>query len=318
MDNKTQYRQFCQSEQSIPLFSQPWWLDSVCGDRWDVCLVFEDQQIIASMPYLAVRKLGFTFIIQPPITQALGPWIKPQKGKSCSQLARQKKLMFALIEQLPAFAYFKQSWHYSQRNWLPFYWQNFQQTTRYTYVIDNLSNLNEVWHNFHTNYRNKIKKAEKIVSIKEDYDPSDFYDLHCQVFARQNTHTSFSKPFFMKHHNAIQTHHAGKIFYAQDAAGRVHSALYLIWDKQSAYVHIIGEDPQLRSSGAGILLIWHTIQYSKTNRALNCYDFEGSVIESIEAVRRNCGGIQKPFSSIYKINSPLVKLFYLSQSLFKP
>lgn len=39
-EKKELYRKLCEQEPSIPLFSQAWWLDAVCGEAaWDVALV---------------------------------------------------------------------------------------------------------------------------------------------------------------------------------------------------------------------------------------------------------------------------------------
>jgi hypothetical protein len=44
------------------------------------------------------------------------------------------------------------------------------------------------------------------------------------------------------------------MFFAQDAEGRIHAALYLVWDASYAYYLLGGADPRLRGSGAQSLL----------------------------------------------------------------
>ena len=40
MTSKEKYIIFAESEANLPIFSKPWWLDSVCGiDDWDVAIV---------------------------------------------------------------------------------------------------------------------------------------------------------------------------------------------------------------------------------------------------------------------------------------
>ena len=51
MTKKELYRKFCADEESLPIFSKDWWLDAVCGDDWDVCLVEKEGQILATLPY---------------------------------------------------------------------------------------------------------------------------------------------------------------------------------------------------------------------------------------------------------------------------
>jgi hypothetical protein len=78
---------------------------------------------------------------------------------------------------------------------------------------------------------------------------------------------------------------------------------------------MVGEDPNLRKSGAGILLIYESIKFTKEVLGLNCYDFEGSMIESVEEVRRSCGGVQTPYFSVSKTNSRLLKCWQALECL---
>ena len=99
---KKKYRELCEKEPTIPLFSKDWWLDSVAGsDNWDVALIETGGKIVASMPYVIKKKYGLTFLIQPPLSQTLGPWIRETDAKLANQLSREKDLMQALIEHFP-------------------------------------------------------------------------------------------------------------------------------------------------------------------------------------------------------------------------
>ena len=71
-------------------------------------------------------------------------------------------------------------------NWLPFYWKGFVQHTMYTYVIQDISDLNEVFSNFKSTVRNKIRKAEQLVKVEISEDIEAFYRLEKMTFNRQN------------------------------------------------------------------------------------------------------------------------------------
>lgn len=76
MKNKYKYRQFCEKETTIPIFSQAWWLDAVAGDYWDVCVVEKGDQILATMPYVVKKKFGLTLLMQPQLTQTINSKIQ--------------------------------------------------------------------------------------------------------------------------------------------------------------------------------------------------------------------------------------------------
>lgn len=316
LDRQKKYRALCDQELSIPLFSQAYWLDATAGEgEWDVALVFEKDQIVATMPYVLKKKFGFTIITQPILTQSLGPWLRPSVAKYSRQLGLQKKRIQELFDQLPKFDHFQQSWHHSLTNWLPVYWMGFQQTTRYTYIIKDLDNLDYILSNFDSSYRNKIKKAEKIVAVKYDLPIDYFYKINELTFDRQNVKVPYSLDFIRKHDEILSKIDRRKILYAQDKDGRIHSALYLTWDATCSYVHMVGEAPDLRSSGAGIFLILEAIKYTSNVLGLKCFDFEGSIMENVEPVRRDCGGIQVPYFSISKTPSRILKTALFLSSL---
>ena len=308
-NNKNMYTYLCMEESTISIFSQPWWLNSIVGeDNWDVCVVEKNGQVIASMPYVMKNKLGFKLCSMPKLTQTLGPWIRPSTAKYANQLSRQKKLMNELIKQLPAYSYFLQKWHYSQTNWLAFYWQGFQQTTAYTYVIDDLSDLDKVWSGFRENIRCDIRKASNRFNLIIDNQSTinDFLQLNKQVFSRQNKDLPYSEEFITNLDCTLRENKASKIFIAVDDKGQKHAGVYLIWDKKSAYYLMGGGDPELRSSGATSLCMWEAIKFAST--VTNKFDFEGSMIKPVECFFRAFGARQVPYFIITKTPSILLRL----------
>jgi len=106
--NKKKYKEFCQKELDLPVFSKDWWLDTVCGvDNWNVVLVEKDNKIVASMPYFTTKKAIFNIISMPILTQTMGVYIKYPKGqKYYKKLSWEKEMMTTLIGKLPNVDYF--------------------------------------------------------------------------------------------------------------------------------------------------------------------------------------------------------------------
>lgn len=306
---KEKYRSFCRTE-DLPVFLQDWWLDTVCGDHWDVVVIEQSNEIVGVMPYHISSKAGMKLLNMPLLTSFLGPWIRyPQGQKYASRISHETDVLKKIVEQLPAFAFFRQRFHYSITNWLPFYWAGFEQTTRYSYMIE-LNDIERTFNELKSSVRGKIRKAEELVSVTDGRSVEDFYKLFSQTFERQRLKPPVSLDYLKKIDAALTLRNQRKIFFAVDPQGRIHSALYLIWDNASAYVHMIGENPELRNSGAGSLLIWKAIQYTKNTLRLNTFDFLGSMIEPVETVRRAFGARQVPYFQLKKVNSFPLKLFF--------
>ncbi|MDJ0617905.1 MAG: GNAT family N-acetyltransferase [Calothrix sp. MO_192.B10] len=278
------------------IFQQPWWLDALSPNQWSEVSVKKNQEVVARFPYVIKKKYGLTVITQPPLTPILGPWLKPSNAKYAKQLAEQKELMTLLIEQLPKYDYLISAFHYSIENWLPFFWCNFSQTTSYTYVLENLKDLDEIWAGFRENIRREIRKAKKQVVIRTDLDIERFLEISSLTFQRQDKSFPYSSELVKRLDAACVKQEARQIFFAEDAQGRIHAAIYVIWDENSAYYLMGGGDPELRKSGATSLLMWEAIKFAA--KVTKKFDFEGSMIEPIERFFRAFGGRQVPYLKV--------------------
>ena len=301
-NKKEKYRQFCRKEDKLTIFSRDWWLDAVCGENnWDVALMEKEGKIIASLPYYLKKDFRSNIITMPLLTQTMGPYILyPEFQKAEKRLSYEKEVMDNLIGQLPDFTLFIQHFNYSITNWLPFYWQGFKQSTRYTYIIDDLTNLDSVFGNFSHAKRKNIKRAEETVSIHFDLPANDFYQNHKLTLKKQNEKILYEYDLFQKIYSSCYQHNAGKTIYAVDKKGNIHAALFVIWYAESAYNLISTIDPDFKNSGSASLLVKEIIKYlsGKTKK----FDFEGSMIEGVERSFRQFGAKQVPYFLIYKDN----------------
>lgn len=314
---KNKYRILCDEEPTIPIFNQAWWLDSVAGDNWAVVLVEKGGRVQAALPYTLNKRLGLTMIIQPLLTQHLGPWLRANQGKMTRVLAREKDLLQALYKQLPSHSYYAQNWHYACANWLPLHWLGYEQTTRYTYRINQIDDFDVLWSGLDTNIRTDIRKAtnKEQVEVKTDLSIDDFLSLNKKVFARQGMVLPYSEDLVRRIDSAARFRNAGKSFIAVDDKGRHHAGVYIVWDSNSAYYLLGGGDPDLRNSGATSLCMWEAIKYAST--VTKSFDFEGSMIEPIERFFRAFGAVQTPYFSISKTNSKALKFYRCVRGLIR-
>lgn len=300
MNNKATYRQFCSTQSDLPIFSQDWYLDAVCeGGDWEVIIIEKGGQIAATLPYFLKCKGPFSYVTMPHLTKFLGPHIIARYRAT----KHEAKLIQQLIEQLPSLAYFRQNLHYRYTNWLPFYWKSFQQQTAYSYHLSPLNDLTQVYNNIQADYRRqKIAKAETEfdLQLKTDLAIQDFHQVAAQSYQRQKLDFPVSISFLEKLAQATTKHQSGQCFFAVDQEGYIHSAAFLLWDQEAAYLLMIGDDPNYRSSGAGIWLVWQLIQYTSQTLGLNTFDFLGSMIQPIERVRRQFGARQVAYSSVWQ------------------
>lgn len=300
MSNKEKYKIYCNSNSEIPIFSQPWWLDAVCGkDKWDVYLYTKGDSILASCTYFLNSEKTKT--IKPIVTQNNGLIINyPINQKIVSRLDYEERVIdnfCDFIETLNLKKY-EQQYHYRFTNWLPFFWREYREITRYTYVIDDTSNMENVRNNYSSKIRNKIKKAKNILTVKEIDDKELFYKINKLTFDRQEKEIPYSYDFFSNLYDECKKKNCTKLLYAIDEKNRVHSVAMIVWDNSSVYYLLNGTDPELKQFQGNALLIDKSIEIA--SNLGKKFDFEGSVIKGIEQSFRQYGGIPKPYFRIFK------------------
>lgn len=303
-DSLEEWDRFVDESPQGCIFCRSWWLKAVCPDGFQILTLRRGERIIAGMPLPVSRKWGYTAISMPPLTQTLGILLEPPTSEKYeAKLSKEMEIVSNFIEVMPKFGYFSMNFNYNFTNWLPFYWARYQQTTRYTYVIDDLTDLDKVFANFAHSKRKNIKKAEQLVTVRNDLFPDDFYANHAMTLGKQGESIGYNYDLFRAIHNAAIENSAGKIWYAIDEHENIHAAIFVVFDSKSAYYLISTIDPEYRTSGAATLLLRDAIawvsQYTKR------FDFEGSMIRGVEHSFRRFGAVQTPYFSIARDNRPL-------------
>ena len=308
------YRRFCaEAPADFPLFMQDWYLDAVCeGGDWDALVLEKAGRVVAVWPYFLKKKFIWTYVAMPPLARMLGPYIVQGRRN----LRKEPGLMEELIDQLPPrLAAFEQDFPYQVNNWLPFFWKGFQQSTRYSYILK-INDLDKSWSHISADYRNqKIPRAQQQVVVKTGGTLAEFIQIHNSSFVQKGLKVPVATDVLTRLDAALAERSRREIFMAIDQkTGAVHSVGYLAWDNQSAYLLMAGDDPKLRASGAGILLIWEMIRYTHEVLQLPMFDFLGSMVRPIERVRRQFGAAQQPYFRLRRAWSPL---FRVGKMLFR-
>jgi len=308
--NKHKYIEFSK-EQVLPLHLQPWWLDAVCAEgRWEVALSFDGSgKIDGALPYYLSGSWLRT-IRMPPFSDYAGIWLrfpdtpgmKPERHYDI-----ETRIVSSLCAQLPQVPYYDQSFYPEFENWLPFYWQGYRQTTRYTYLLAPGTSIEALYEDFRSSLKKDLRKAERSVEISQSDSLEDFYAVYEQSFSRQNKAPTQSLHNLIGLDAAAAKHQCRRVYLARDREnGALHAGLYVVWDDRQAYLLLSGADPALRASGALFLLQWQAIQ-DFTAKGLRV-DFCGSVLPKVENALRAFGAERKEYYRIYKAGNRFWRL----------
>lgn len=309
MSNKALFKQFCKDNKSLPCFFNYTYYQAIYGNNWEVIIIAKSGIITGIMPYVIRKNKGFNVITPEFLFPYQGIWINyPANQKYTTKLGFEKEVISALIEQIPSVALFRQQFHTGFTNWLPFFWKDYKQTTRYTFMLDTSSPLEIIYANFQNNIRREIQKAEKTLFLEEAISINELYQLKVLTYKEKNNSTY---PVSLKKletiYNYFNVHEKGKIILAKDENNSIHAAIFMVWDENSVYYLQGASNPSFKTSGATSLLLWEAIKKTVFLKIKN-FNFEGSMVENVNRYFTNFGGKQTPYFEVSKTNNVLLKL----------
>ena len=305
MNNKVIYRSLCETHKEIPLFLQAWWLDATSKENWDVIFAKIHDEIVGFFVFSYQKKLGKTIVTNLPLTQYSGPFIFYPTNLNKSDIhSFENKVYTSIIEQLDSknIDFIEINCHHSFKNWQQFFWSGYKQTTKYTYILENISNKETLLKEMSYSQRAKrIKKAKNDYYFSLELSAEEFYDFYKSNLKDLDKTIFYSKDFFLKLYNAAKERNQGQIISIYSKDNELLAALWTIWDSEFAYNMIMTSDKKKKCSEGTTLLIWETIDFLK-DKTKN-YDFEGSMIKGVALRNQSYGATALPYHSISKSNS---------------
>src|ERR1700677_3849422 len=294
------YEELVKRSPQRSLFVHRWWLDAVAPGMYEILEIKQGDGIQAAWPIVYRNSDGAKHVCMPALTQKLGILFAPSAAKPAEPQSRHRELATELIERLGDTASFHQNFHENFTDWLPFYWQGYTQTTRYTYVLGDISDLTSVWNGMRPNHRRDIQRATRLgIRIIDSLDMAKFLELNRKTFHRQGREPLASDELILRLDRACCANAGRKIFAGIDSQGRIHAAVYIAWTNDTAYYLMGGSEPDLRKSGAQLLALWEAVIFASS--VVKRFDFEGSMLQQVEHGFRGFGARQLPYSSITKV-----------------
>ena len=315
-NNKVDYIKLCESELSIPIFMQNWWLDAVCDEKegltWDVALSRDKNgKIVAALAYAVRKKWGLTLITVPYLTKFTGIWqTPPPYSTHYENNHEEQNRLKDLISQLPHFHRLTLNLNTDLLDWSPFYWAGFSQTTRYVQVLDSGENKDVLYKNLNRGTKRSIKKADEHFTIVEKNDFDTFIKLNTAVFERQNMQNITPLSIWHNLEHMLSEKRQRRIYFSLDKNGVAQGAFYMIWDKNTAYGLASGLTETGRTHGAMSQLTWQAIS-DAADMGLS-FNFLGSMIPSIEAFLRGFNAVKKPYFVLTKSKNRFIEIVFNS------
>lgn len=285
----------------VSVYMQPWWLDIVAKNSWDV--VFCEKGGIVQGLFIYVYKRNFfgETITMPSLTKYHGIKLYyPKNQKLAKKYSFEHKVVAELLAKIPKVKSFIQTFSPSFTNHLSLYWSGYEQTTKYTYKLPTESfDLELIWSGFSENIRREIRKAEKKIIVSLCGTPNDVLDVNQKLFLRKSMSLPFDGQIYLELVQASLERGQGCVINAVDNNNHI-AASWFVWDDKCVYYQGGGAIDDYVNSGVMSLVIWEGIKLAHS-KGLE-FDFEGSMIPSIERFFRSFGAVQTPYFCIQKEN----------------
>lgn len=298
--DKEKYKHWMSTNQvGIPIFYHPWYLDIVCyKGEWNVVLSMNNEVVEGILVYYQTKKYFHNAIIMPPLTPFLGIWLpEVTSEKEVYKNRKENKIVSDLVQAIPSnIVMYIQSHPTTFKNWLPYYWRGYDQTTRYTFIIPDLSKWSK--EDLATNVRNKINKSSQNLVIKIENDVEGLYDQLNHLMIRKGQPLTFSKEMVKRLDEALEQRNSRLIISAIDKEDKIHASAYVIFDQDKAYMMMLSSDVDTRQNGAVPFVIYNAIEIAKNK--VKTFDFEGSMLPFLFDLFSGFGGNLTPYFSVLK------------------
>lgn len=233
----------------------------------------------------------------PLFIKHLGVLYAPFAGKPTSRVSRERKAVAALIPALRATPGFDYYFSPGFVDWLPFYWQGYAQATRYSYRI--AASMAGVWREqADSRLRNDLQRAARAgLRFESEASLAELIALAQRTYRRRGAAPPFRETRLRAALRALVDHGLGSTACVRSNDGAVAAVALTLQDQRAAFLTITGYADETPAGATSLLLA------GLIDRALAAgidFDFEGSMIQPIEAYYRGFGGLLTPYFRIWR------------------
>jgi Acetyltransferase (GNAT) domain len=293
------YRNWVVGQNQLPFRMQPVWLDAVNGAAgWEGVLHMHDGRVVAAMAYPISQKWGLKQAVQRPADTYLTYWFDEiglggDDAKAERKLGNRYKLTDALLSQLPDYQRFALRLHPGMIPFgLPWFQHGFQLQTYYTMRLDLQKGRDAIWADLRHHVRSDLTKAGKTqltIGIGKTWTDAHeaLLDTHYRRHGRQRP---FSKGLLerLTHLDAITCLTEVRL------DGVLQAFTLIAYDHKEASLLVQAQRPEASPLQALQLAQWRSIEHC-IELGCQVFDFEGSMVTSIEHQLRAWGGQPTPY-----------------------
>jgi hypothetical protein len=280
------------------IFCKTWYLKTL-GVNFEILVIEENLLIKAG---IVLAKNFMNSYSNPMFDKYLGVIFSFESKVTQKVVSKQYKMLSAIVDEVKKFKSFDYHFHPNFKNWIPFFWEDFSQQTRYTYrICYSDKSLESIYSCFHSNLKNDINFSQKNnIKITMDVPMDLFFEIINKTFLRQGSKAPFNKNKIQNYINKLSELNHYRSFSAEDKEGNILAVCGIVFDTNSSFLILNGIDIENHIRGANAMMIYESIKYFKKRSIY--YDFEGSMLPGVEQFYRRFGGELTPYMRVWNDN----------------
>lgn len=276
------------------IFHSSYWIAAL-GDRCDLWGIYRGNELEGGFVAPFMKVAGARILRSRFLTPYSGLVVRNQ----CCSLPKQLSFESRIVTTIAPFLKSTYRWGTSAldprfRYVLPFLWKGFAVRVRFTYVLS-LSDVEAIWEGMDGGVRNDVSKARRSgLTVVSEESALRLIPLLRVSYRRRGA--PFREEAVSRYLSALTAKSRCRTFVCVDSSGRETAASMIIWDSKRAYNIFNAHDGvDSEHRGAMSLCIFESIQYASRFLGLEAFDFEGSMIPTVERFFRKFGGKPQPY-----------------------
>jgi hypothetical protein len=255
------------------LFHEHWWLSAVSGGHIREVTVKSGERVVGRLPFMDARSMGLRISRMPAFTHVLGPVVDIGSGKPQTQLRRHYAITTDLIDQLPHFAFFTQTFESSTTNALAFQRRGFDVSTQYTLQVNCRDSVANIWGGMRDKTRNLIRRADEEYSVISLGDSGHFITFYLDNLKKSGCKNRMQFEYFPTVFSECQARGSGELLAAFTPSGTPAAMVFLVWGSEIMYYLLSTRAPDIASNGAISLLLWKAMH--RAHQMNKVFDLDG-------------------------------------------
>ncbi|CAN5781315.1 hypothetical protein BH11BAC4_BH11BAC4_11620 [soil metagenome] len=300
-DELAAWDEFVDENATGTIFHKTNWLKLINAEI-EIITIWEEEKIKAGVALIKTVKNGVAGFHIPPYTQYFSPLFAKTKDQKHS-LTEEHESIKLLLEKIKEARHIDFKLPRGHQSILPYHWMGFESSVGITHIITGklenyLADLN----------KNKARELKKLLAMENDGEISIEESVTESELLQLLQHTGERKKFDAKATLAASlvlnsdNSFAKKYLIRSKQHGLIAFGFFP-YDKHAVYnlinASIRVSDPVLKT--INLLLLYKAIEFALNSG--RTFDFEGSMLQGVEAFCRLMGGAQAPVYRVQKSSS---------------